>query len=80
MYGERDLLPVSAVPHGRFLLVGRVEDVRTLAEKSGDGCDLRSYPGSWGVESFPCILWLRHGAMPNDEIPCHNHPSSFSKT
>jgi hypothetical protein len=46
MDGERDLFPLSSIPRGgALLMLGRIENIHALVEKSGDGGDLRSYPG-----------------------------------
>jgi hypothetical protein len=45
MDGERDLFPLCSIPHGgALLMLGRIENIRALMQKSGDGGDLRSYP------------------------------------
>jgi hypothetical protein len=44
MDGERDLFPLSSIPRGALRMLGRIENIRALMEKSGDGGDLRSYP------------------------------------
>ena len=55
-------------------MVSRIKDVNALAKKSGGGSDLRSDPCARYVEGFPSKLWLRHGVVLNDWIPCHRHP------
>ena len=59
-------------------MVSRIKDVNALAKKSGGSGDLRSDPVSRYVEGFPSKLWLRHGVVLNNWIPCHRHPLTVS--